>query len=912
MADSALDFRMGVNLGDIIDDGRDIHGEGVNIAARLEALAEEGGICISGLVYESVRNRIEATYEDLGEKEVKHVSAPVRVYAVRLGAGEAPVIIGDAIADVSVPVEGFGGRSAIAVLPFDNMSGDPEQEYFADGLAEDIITQLSIWRWFPVIARNSTFALKGTSAVIKEVGEKLGAQYVVEGSVRRAGNRVRITAQLIDAPTGHHMWAEKYDRDLDDIFAVQDEITQRIVAAIEPALSGEAQRQAILVRHENLDAWEAAHRGFWHYNTFKKEDFDQALHWFGKSIESDPNQPLAYGGLALSHMGALFRGWTSDPDRTIAELQDAGQKAIAIDDRASRGHLALGWARMFKRRFDLGVQQIERAVEVNPSLAIGHMYLGLAYIFDGRPEEAIRPIELAMRLSPNDPWFPGMLTVLSKAHFMMRDIDKAVAFGEMASDRGTHHPTSILDYANALAHAGRLREARREVERALSYSPEFSLETLRINHPFRHQADFDFAVEGLLEAGLPEGATTVPVGTEPAAEKPSIAVLPFDNLSGDPDQEAFADGMTEDLITDLSKVSGLFVVARNSSSVYKGQLVDIREAAAALGVRYVLEGSVRKSGERVRINAQLIDAATGGHLWADRYDGTIHDVFELQDEVGAEVVSALSVQLTAGEEESLRTVHTQNLDAYELFVRARATPYPPVPDRINAAREMFEQVIVMDPDFAGGYAGVANMLSFGTVFAHGLDLAVVEKAEAMARKAIDLDPTLGWSYTSLGFSLLLQGNLEDGIEAAREAIRRQPGDADAHAFLGMFLGMSGELAEGAVCIERAIQLNPQFVNGPYLNLLGHVNAYGGDYEAARDALELNLARKGPNGPPAQVSLAVAYQGLGQTEKAREIVAELMKDTPNFRLADWNLLTVVKPPAAREKVVQLLVAAGVPE
>jgi adenylate cyclase len=199
------------------------------------------------------------------------------------------------------------------------------------------------------------------------------------------------------------------------------------------------------------------------------------------------------------------------------------------------------------------------------------------------------------------------------------------------------------------------------------------------------------------------------------SDKPSIAVLPFDNLSSDPEQESFADGMTEDLITDLSKISGLFVVARNSSYIYKDQIVDIRKVAEELGVRYVLEGSVRKAGEKVRINAQLIDGETGGHVWADRYDGTVHDVFELQDEVCAKVVLALEVQLSEGEEENLQKVHTRNLEAYELFVQARATPYPPIPERINMAREMFEKVIELDPEFAGGYAGVSSMLSFGAL-----------------------------------------------------------------------------------------------------------------------------------------------------------------------------------------------------
>ncbi len=224
LATNPLDFRIGINLGDVIDELDDIHGEGVNIAARLENLAPLGGICISDTVHTAVHNKLELSFEDMGDQEIKNVSTPVRAYRILLSprAGQSEV-------DVSAPVSGFEDRPAIAVLPFDNLSGDPEQEYFTDGITEDVITRLSYWHWFPVIARNSTFVFKGVSIDIKEVGQKLGARYVVEGSVRKAGNRIRVTAQLIDSETGHHLWAERYDRDLEDIFAIQDEITENIV-----------------------------------------------------------------------------------------------------------------------------------------------------------------------------------------------------------------------------------------------------------------------------------------------------------------------------------------------------------------------------------------------------------------------------------------------------------------------------------------------------------------------------------------------------------------------------------------------------------------------------------------------------------------------------------------------------------
>ncbi len=274
--------------------------------------------------------------------------------------------------------------------------------------------------------------------------------------------------------------------------------------------------------------------------------------------------------------------------------------------------------------------------------------------------------------------------------------------------------------------------------------------------------------------------------------KPSIAVLPFNNMSGDPGQDHFADGMTEDLITDLSKVSGLFVVARNSSFAYKGKSMDIRAVAAELGVRYVLEGSIRKLGDQVRINAQLIDARSGGHMWAERYDGPVDNVFKIQDEIGTKVVAALSVKLTRGEADRMKHIHTNNTAAYELFLRARAASNPPIPERIKSDHRMFQRVVEMDPEFAGGYAGVSAMLGARAMWGYGDVRKVIEQAEKMARKAIAVDAAFGWSYISLGRAMLARKQYGNAIAAAREAIARQPNDADSYVNLAVFLGMDGQ------------------------------------------------------------------------------------------------------------------------
>jgi TolB-like protein/Tfp pilus assembly protein PilF len=491
LATSTLNFRMGVNLGDIIDDGEDIHGEGVNVAARIEALADPGGINISAEAYTMVRNRIAADYEDRGEYEVKNVSAPVRVYSIRLDGRN------DAAVDVSVPVEGFHGREAIAVLPFDNLSADPEQEYFADGITEDVITRLSLWQWFPVIARNSTFVFKGTSIDVKQVGEKLGARYVVEGSVRKIGAKVRVTAQLIDSTSGHHLWAERYDRDLEDIFAIQDEITQSIVAAIEPALGAAEQKRAQLIPPDSLDAWEASQRAFWHYNKATREDFELAADWFRKSIAIDPHHPLAPGGLSVTIMRQVIRHWVDDFDLAVREMQEYGLKAIRIDDRAARGHVGLGWSRIVTGQHDAALESLERAVEVNPSFGQGYIYLGLAQMFCGLTEEARASADTAMRLSPQDPMMPWMFDCKGLAYLVDRDYNTAERHFRRAAELAPKDPITSNNLAATLGLMGRIDEGRKYLEIVERFIPNMSVEMLQRTYPFKNRENQELVFDGL-------------------------------------------------------------------------------------------------------------------------------------------------------------------------------------------------------------------------------------------------------------------------------------------------------------------------------------------------------------------------------------------------------------------------------
>lgn len=392
---------------------------------------------------------------------------------------------------------------------------------------------------------------------------------------------------------------------------------------------------------------------------------------------------------------------------------------------------------------------------------------------------------------------------------------------------------------------------------------------------------------------------------------PSIAVLPFDNMSADPEQDYFADGLTEDLITDLSKLSGLFVVARNSTFVYKGQALDIPSVGRALGVANIIEGSVRKLGERVRINVQLIDAMTGGHIWAERFDGSLDAVFELQDQVCEEVVSKLSIRLTKSEEKRLHEVHTHNLEAYELFVRAKAMPFPPIPPRILAAKELFEQVVEQAPEFAGGYAGLSWIVSFGALWGHADHEMLGARAEALAYKAIALDPNFGWSYTILGLALLAQRRFDEAIEAATKGLELLPNDPDAHIFVAVINGMRGNSKESIAAAEAAYRISPNFANGPYLNVISHANFMAGNYKASLAAHEKNVQRGGPVGPPALCWAAASYFLEGELTASEETAKRLKSDFPDFRLTGWNFLQLVEDEDVRKRLESAFLQAGIP-
>ncbi|MBE1283174.1 MAG: hypothetical protein GJ676_07665 [Rhodobacteraceae bacterium] len=493
--DSQIQLRIGINLGDVITTGNDIYGDGVNIAARLEPLADPGGICLSGIVHDSLGSKINARFQDDGEQKLKNIETPVRVF--RWTAGD--------IATSPVPSADPGaGKASIAVLAFDNMSSDPEQEYFSDGIAEDIITALSHFRDFFVIARNTSFTYKGQAIRVDQVCRDLGVRYLLEGSVRKAGGRVRVTAQLIDGENGAHIWAAKYDRDLTDVFAVQDEITQAIVSAVAPETIGAETRRVRSQRTENLSAWDKVLQARWHLGKFAKENNQIALDLLSRSVKSDPEVSDTHAALAHSHIMGMLHLWRPDTRDAIQAGEDAATLAVQLDDQNANAHAILGMALCFARKFDDSLVHLLRAIDLNPNLAIGYGNIAALYGVSAEFEKAEQSAKHAIALSPRDPLKAFWRGGLGIGAFVTGRYEICLQNAVEGLKEHPGYASLMRQETAALGMLGRTEEAQASTQRLLKAMPDLTIEKVRKIVPVRYPEDWERWLEGLRRAGLPE------------------------------------------------------------------------------------------------------------------------------------------------------------------------------------------------------------------------------------------------------------------------------------------------------------------------------------------------------------------------------------------------------------------------
>lgn len=536
-----MEFRIGINIGDVVEEGKRIYGDGVNIAARMESLAEGGGVCISGTVYDQVKNKLGLEYEYLGEQSVKNISQLVRVYRVLSFSDAAAHRVAKAkstatkkwrnaalvIAAALIIVAGaamlwnFYLRSAsppekavselrtdiplpdqpsIAVLPFVNLSDDPKQNYFSDGLTEDIITGLSKIPKLFVIARNSVFTYKGRPVKIRQVGRELGVQYVLEGSVRKADNRIRITAQLVNTTTGGHLWAESYDRDLKDIFALQDEITEMIMTSLEVKLTEGEQARIWRKGTANRKAYEMTLRALESYNLKTKDGNQHARQLYKEAAALDPKYPVPIVGMSYTHWTDVIFGWSKSRGESIAQAVELAQKALALDDSLADTRVLLGNIYLMKKQYELAMEELEKAAALNPNGADVNALLGLMLRYLGRAEEAIERLEKALRINPIPPaWY---LYNLGDAYRLARRYEEAIESFKKAIHQNPDHFLAWIYLTATYGQMGREEEARVAATKVLRFSQKFLVERYAKRLPYKNQDDIKCLIDALHKAGL--------------------------------------------------------------------------------------------------------------------------------------------------------------------------------------------------------------------------------------------------------------------------------------------------------------------------------------------------------------------------------------------------------------------------
>jgi adenylate cyclase len=950
-----MQFRIGVNLGDVIEEESRIYGDGVNIAARLESLADPGGICVSKTAFDQIETKLPFGYEYLGEQSVKNIAKAVGAYRVLmeprvtrgkgsgvkvLGARRRMAVIGLAavlaviagaalwqfyIRPAAPPVEKADAKQmalplpelpSIAVLPFTNMSEDPKQEFLCDGITENIITALSKVPRLFVIARNSTFAYKGKPVKVKQVSEELGVQYVLEGSVQRSADRIRINAQLIDALKGHHIWAERYDFDLKDLFALQDDITIKILNAIRVKLT------------EGVSSWFEKHTGDkqdldcllkcmeaqGHVQRANIEDNNVARRIAEEAIAMCPEPQKPYSLMAAIHMMDYWFGTSKSPKDSIEKAIELAQKSLAVDDTRAEVHALLGQLYCLGKKWDEAIAEGERGIALNPSGADVKYWYAATLTYAGRPEEAILLFEKAIRLNP----FGPSRYFLNYGHALRNTgrFDEALSAYKKALQREPNNFFGHLQLAATYSMLGREKDAQAETAEVLRLNPKFTLDYFAKVSAYKDRAETDKVINALRKTGLPDKPPL------PLPEKPSIAVLPFNNMSDDPQQEYFSDGISEDIITDLSKISGLIVIARNSSFSYKGKPVNVQQIGQDLGVRYLLEGSVRKAGDQMRINAQLIDASNGQHLWAERYDGKSDDVFALQDKITHKIISALALKLTASEQKALTDKGTDNLQAYDEFLKGWQGYRLLTNAGFAEAKIHLEKAVELDPEFARANAALAVLYWKAVQTAapglrQGLGLTNHAALDAVRTKPLLLLKKAMRKPTALAHGLMSQVYLYrylhgEALSEIERAVAMDPNDPELYAWMSTILWFMGKNREAIESAKMGQRLDP---NNPaeYLNQLAKAYLPDGNIQESLQLLERVIRLNPELSGSVALSQAMIYGIQGRNEEARTAYEIFLKSrmTPVRSLKDIMPYFPFADAKQLDSFAAALIKAGVP-
>jgi adenylate cyclase len=913
-AERRMEFRIGVNLGDVIEeaDGT-IYGDGVNIAARMEALAEGGGICISSKVLDEVEGKLDFGFDFLGEQPVKNIDKPVRVYRVRSQAGGAdvktprrfhwpalaaaattvavvvgviawqamPVPVSDTevapetdVASVERMAFPLPEEPSIAVLPFDNLSGSSEHDLIADGLSENIIAVLSQLRGMLVIARSSTFTYKGKPVMTQQVAEELGVRYVLEGSVQVSGQSLRVTAQLVDALSGSHIWSDRYDRALSDVFAVQDEITLELVTALQVELTEGA--QAVIWRGgtDNLEAWNLHQRGLVLFRRFTKEDNLRARALFEKAVAIDPDYALGWVYIGHTYQVAARFGWSSDSEADWQRVEEVGRKALALDPEFPDTYTLLAYYSALNGDTKQAIALARKGVDLGPGHSVVTAIASSLHLYSGQLDEALALMQRAMRLSPHYPaWYASVLAAIQNN---LGNHEEAIVLAEQLIARLPQSGWGRPELLHALARLGRLDEAKRVLDDALERDPGFSIQADREGMQRccpRTAKMMEERESALRLAGVPEQPPRA------GEDRPSIAVLPFVNLSGDPEQEYFAQGFGIDLSTMLGRYPAFQVTARGAGTELTG--ADPRKVAAELNVNFVLGGSVRRAGDIIRMEAYLADAS-GRQLWAKQYDRdlTVENLFAIQDGIARDVIAEIATVngvIVTTLLSDVATTRTTDLTAYQCVLRT-AVFYNDVNESDHAeVRECLENAVAADPTFADAWAELAEIIALEHLVGLNPKPNSLQRALDAGERALLIDPAHPRAVEVLATVYFLRHELDRFFEFAERALAHNVDNPGKLSFVGFQLAYAGQWERGIALLNRALELYPNHESWIFIPLsLGKYRQ--ADYEAA-----LAYARRVGMSDYWRDAFVttIALAQLGRLDEAKESLARMLELYPAF-------------------------------
>ena len=759
----------------------------------------------------------------------------------------------------------------ILVLPFSNLSADPEQEYFSDGISESIIVNLGSFNGLNVKSRHTSFAFKNSAKSIDEIAAELAVQYVIEGSIRKFGDKVRITVQVDETATGNQLWGKRFESKLDDLLALEEDLVKSICGSIGGRIGKDIKSASMHKTAKDLKSYDYLMRGLHHLGNFNAEDVAIARAQFQKCLEHDPDNSEAHALLGVSHLTELLEYWSVERSESIILMMKHAEKALQLEPEDAVAHAFMAEVLMYSRDFERAAHHVERALKLNPNLPDGYSMKCVFMASNRHYEEALEYADMSLQI---DPYHFYMCWNAGEVYRDCGQFERAIqTFRSLP-----HIPPSVqAQIAASLAGLGKTDEARSEMQRYLEsartqmpHCPVNEQEWRSYWYEYlfnQYPEDSEKFFQLLLKAGLCNEFT------ETSDDMPSIAVLPFENMSGDPEQEYFSEGITADIISTLSKFRHLRIVARHSTEIYRKHKVPIAEIAQQQQVRYILEGSVRRSGNRIRVSAELIDSLTEQNCWSERYDRDLDDLFAVQDELTREIALAMKVQLDDGDMARHRSAGTRNIKAWELTMTAVDLQDTYIQQNIVKARSMVKQALALDPEYV--FAHVVLAWTFWQDVYSGWsedpEQSLID-SETSSQRALQLDPDNADALAQAGTGYVMRHNSDKAMEYSRRAVEIEPGNAENQALRAFACIYAGDYEQARVHHQHMRRLCPVLPNWYYL-ILGQIEQFDGDVDQAISIYKQGIAVE-PDSTLCRFYLIHALMQKGDTRAAQKLADEI--------------------------------------